>query len=468
MEAATRLPFSSLRRRRLEPERELEQLRPLGEAYLMRRFGHAIARADAEDAVAEVVIRLHRRIEDGRAPRNLRAAFFTSVRNAAIDQLRSRAAKPTVALNLVADAPADAPTPVESAEAREDSIRLQEALGRMRPNYREAILLRFGAGLTVPEIAERLQISLPAAKKLVLRSTAQIRKRLAAIEDTKFCPEMRELARRSLFEKEVAGLSSDAERRTLHAHFEHCGSCKSFLADLHRGLNELGGSALLLGAGGSELAPKVGIADHLGGWLGSAGDAAQALAGRARLAAMKASGAFQPGEAATAGALTGTTQKIAAVCGAATATTATCLATGFVGPGIGSSAIDRSAARSEPAPAAVVKDLGEEVPTPTVPTPGSAEPIPAPESDPPAPQQPQPAELPPPESAPEASPSQSTEEEFGFESDATSSAASAPAPAPTPAPAPAPAPAPTPAPPPSSTPAPSGGGGGGEAFGFDG
>src|SRR6478672_3296990 len=87
-----------LRGRTHSPERELQDLRPLGEAYLVRRFGNSLNRADAEDAVADVVIRLHKRIESGRAPDNLRAAFFTSVRNAAIDHLRSRNAKPTVAL----------------------------------------------------------------------------------------------------------------------------------------------------------------------------------------------------------------------------------------------------------------------------------------------------------------------------------------------------------------------------------
>ena len=55
-------------------------------------------------------------------------------------------------------------------------------MARMRPNYREAIVLRFGLGLSVPEIAAQVGISLPAAKKLVLRSTAQIRARMEAIE----------------------------------------------------------------------------------------------------------------------------------------------------------------------------------------------------------------------------------------------------------------------------------------------
>ena len=80
-------------------ERECERLRPLGEAYVLRRFGGQLNHADAEDAVAEVLIRLHQRAAQGETPENLRAAFFTSVRNAAIDQLRARGARPTVALD---------------------------------------------------------------------------------------------------------------------------------------------------------------------------------------------------------------------------------------------------------------------------------------------------------------------------------------------------------------------------------
>ena len=75
---------AQIRARRFE--RECERLRPLGEAYVLRRFGGSLNRADAEDAVSDVVIRLHRRMTEGRVPDNLRATFFTSVRNAAIDQ----------------------------------------------------------------------------------------------------------------------------------------------------------------------------------------------------------------------------------------------------------------------------------------------------------------------------------------------------------------------------------------------
>ena len=67
-----------------------------------------------------------------------------------------------------------------------------------------------GEVLSVPEIARHRGISLPAAKKLVLRATQQVRKRLEAIEGQEFCPEMRALARSSLFEKGASGLASEA------------------------------------------------------------------------------------------------------------------------------------------------------------------------------------------------------------------------------------------------------------------
>ncbi|MGB7589061.1 MAG: sigma-70 family RNA polymerase sigma factor [Solirubrobacterales bacterium] len=332
MEAAStvRLP-AQMRARRAE--RELNRLRPLGEAYVLRRFGGSLGRADAEDAVSEVVIRLHRRLAEGRAPENLRAAFFTSVRNAAIDQLRWRSSRPTVALDAAYDAPSDRGLPAELAEDREDAVRLQEALGRMRDNYREAIVLRFGLGLTVPEIARHLKISLPAAKKLVLRATKQVRLRLQAIEGAEFCPEMRELARQSLFEKHVNGLASEAEAEILRAHFSHCGSCRAFLASLHDDLYELGSTALLGVAVSSHL-HGIGLVDRAAQWVDGLGNGARAGVWKLRHAALKVSGIAPSGDGAASGALVGTGQKIVAVCTAGAAATATCVATGIVGPGI--------------------------------------------------------------------------------------------------------------------------------------
>jgi RNA polymerase sigma factor (sigma-70 family) len=426
MEAAAILRGLPAQRRAAAFERECERLRPLGEAFLMRRFGGSLNRADAEDAVAEVVIRLHSQMAAGHPPQNLRAAFFTSVRNAAIDVLRSRAAKPTVGLETVAEAPAPSPSPSERAESREDAVRLSEALARLRGNYREAIVLRFGLGLSVPEIAQHLGISLPAAKKLLLRATQQVRKRLEAIEAAQFCPEMRELARSSLFEKKASGLASEAEAEVLNAHFEHCGSCRSFLASLHDSLHELGGGALIVGVAADQLDGRVGIVGHLARWFGAGVHPVQAGAAKLRFAAFKASGALQPGDAGGAGALAGTGQKIAAVCTAGAATTVTCLAAGVVGPGIGSGAPLPSPARhSPPAKVKVIAEPVSQAPSvPTTTTPPESKPAPTSESGSSSPQASEPSSTP----APSEAPAQEGQAEFGIEHRPPPAPESAPAP----------------------------------------
>ena len=305
-------------------------------------------------------------------------------------------------------------------------MRLQEALGRMRGNYREAIVLRFGLGLTAPEIAEHLGISLPAAKKLLLRATRQARERLVAIEGQEFCPQMRELARRSLFEKEASGLASEDEERILHAHFEHCGSCRSFLASLRDSLHELGGGALLAGVAAGRLGGGAGALAHLARRLGEAAHGVQAGAAKLRFAAFKATGAFQPADAGSAGVLAGTGQKIAAICTAGVATTATCLATGIVGPGIGASAPPASAAHhSSPAKVkAVSEPASQPPPASSASSAPDPRPAPGPESGSGSPKASEPSSSPP----PSETPAQQGQAEFGIEHSAPPAAESAPAP----------------------------------------
>ena len=68
---STRL--GDLERRRVSRrfEADCQRLRPLGEAYVLRRFRGSLNRADAEDAVSDVLLRLHRLHTQGRPPRNL-------------------------------------------------------------------------------------------------------------------------------------------------------------------------------------------------------------------------------------------------------------------------------------------------------------------------------------------------------------------------------------------------------------
>lgn len=353
MEVASAPGGFSARLRLRAFEKECVRLRPMGEAYVRRRFSGQLGDADAEDAVSEVLLRLHRQVESGRAPANLQAAFFTGVRNASIDILRSRAARPTVGLEAVADAPGPAVSPFERAESAEDSVRLQEALGRMRGNYREAVVLRFGLGLTVPEIAEQMSISLPAAKKLVLRATEQARKRLESIDGHEFCPEMRDAARRAVFDRETVGVLGSEEAKVLHAHFRHCGPCRSFLARLHEDLHEIGGGIVVA----SGLGWHFGLFERARALVEGVGHAAGSVHDRTRMVFYRASEGMSSGEGAASGVFA-SGQKVAAVCTAGVAGAASCLASGVVGPGIGiggghhaSNPVPRPPAKVKKAPA---------------------------------------------------------------------------------------------------------------------
>jgi RNA polymerase sigma factor (sigma-70 family) len=332
MEAARSLTDLPARLRKHRFTAACEELRPLGIAYVLRQFGHSLDLADAEDVVAEVIIRFDRLDSAGRPPDRLRPAFFQSVRNAALDLLRYRGVRPTAPLEAAASHITEAPGPEEHAESHENVVRLREAMARMRPNYREAVVLRFGLGLSVPEISERLGVSLPAAKKLVLRSTEQIRKRMEAIDGRRFCLEMREIAERSVLDGELAGVLDDEEEAAaIKAHLEHCGPCRGYLAALRSDLHELGGAALLAGIA----AGKLGLPGRILAGVHGTAHSLHAGVGRLRLATYRASGALTPEGADSAGLLAGTGQKIAAVCTAGVAGAATCVATGIVGPGIG-------------------------------------------------------------------------------------------------------------------------------------
>jgi RNA polymerase sigma factor (sigma-70 family) len=419
MEAARNLIDLPERMRMRRFTASCEELRPLGVGYVLRQFGDSLDRADAEDAVAEVIIRFHRLATAGRPPDRLRPAFFSSVRNAALDLLRYRGVRPTAPLEAAATRATEGPGPEENAESRDELARLREAMARMRPNYRETIVLRFGLGLSVPQIAEHLQISLPAAKKRVLRSTAQIRNRMEAIDGRQFCPEMRELARRSVLDGEVAGVSDEAEGAAIRAHLEHCGSCRGFLASLRSDLHELGGRLL-------------------SGFHGAAKDV-HAGVDRLRLASYQASGPLAPEGGSSAGLLAGTGQKLAAVCTVGAASAATCLATGIVGPGLAVGPVPHVDPQPDP-PVAHVRKAPTPVHHPVI---TYAAPPPATEAAPPEPStgtaprprgqtsatakqpKPEPGPAHPTEKKPNT-PAQTEQSEFGFEEEEAAPAAPTP------------------------------------------
>jgi RNA polymerase sigma-70 factor (ECF subfamily) len=67
-------------------------------------------------------------------------------------------------------------SPSRQAAQREQAVRLAEALGKLPPDYREVLILRHLDGLTFPEVARRMNRTVPSVKNLWTRALALLRR----------------------------------------------------------------------------------------------------------------------------------------------------------------------------------------------------------------------------------------------------------------------------------------------------
>lgn len=142
---------------------EFEALIDAERPALMRRVARFLGGdlGAAEDICQEVLVRAWRRLPRDADPAAQRAWLHRAASNAAIDELRRRGRRATVALEEAGDRAA--------AQAHEpDAAR--EALSALSAHDRLLILLRFDAGLQHAEIAALLAISEEATRKRVARA----------------------------------------------------------------------------------------------------------------------------------------------------------------------------------------------------------------------------------------------------------------------------------------------------------
>jgi RNA polymerase sigma factor (sigma-70 family) len=146
---------------------DLEALIRAHHDQLTTRLTFALAgdRHAAEDVAQEAFTRAWRRLPDGLSPERQRAWLKRTSDNLAVDELRRRARRPTVAL----DDEAAIGRAVEEAGAP-DAAR--EALAGLPTHQRFVLLLHFDAGFTHGEIARLLDTTEEAVRKRVSRARA--------------------------------------------------------------------------------------------------------------------------------------------------------------------------------------------------------------------------------------------------------------------------------------------------------
>lgn len=137
---------------------------------------------DTQDLVQETLLGAFKNIQNFEARREgalqayLRHALMNSIRY----ELRrlGRRAPPTA---LDSQAPDDSPSPLDEAVGRQTAERYEQALARLRPEDREAIIARVEMGYSYEQLAEALEKPSPeaarkAARRALLRLAVEMKR----------------------------------------------------------------------------------------------------------------------------------------------------------------------------------------------------------------------------------------------------------------------------------------------------
>lgn len=147
--------------------------------------------ADAADVAQEVFLKVFRNIASFRGDSSLKTWIYRIAVNEARNQQRwfgrhrgkeiGLEAETADALGVGDWLPDPSPGPFEEVLDHEVQAMLEEALKRISPTYRTALVLREVEELPYEEIAEILEISLGTVKSRILRGRDALRRELAAM-----------------------------------------------------------------------------------------------------------------------------------------------------------------------------------------------------------------------------------------------------------------------------------------------
>ena len=148
------------------------------------RYGLRYCRSteDAEDAVQETLWAAARAIGSFRRAAAITTWLFTIVRNRCHRLLGRHDHADADLADLLPQLPDPRPSAEEEATTRQVQQILAAALARLDPNHREVLLLRDVQGLTAPEAAEQLGLSVQALKSRLHRARAQLRVEIGAVQ----------------------------------------------------------------------------------------------------------------------------------------------------------------------------------------------------------------------------------------------------------------------------------------------
>lgn len=147
--------------------------------------------ATAEDLTQEAFVKAYRSLRTYDASRKLSSWLFKIAHNTTIDHLR-RHVPDTVSLEAPQDeggrgglaavlSDASAEDPAAAAERRDMARSLERAISRLRPEYREAVVLFYLEGATYQEICDVTGLPLGTVKTNLHRARKELAAEMSAL-----------------------------------------------------------------------------------------------------------------------------------------------------------------------------------------------------------------------------------------------------------------------------------------------
>jgi RNA polymerase sigma-70 factor (ECF subfamily) len=237
-----------LARARAGDRQALEELLMRHQAQVYR-FGLKMCRRpeDAQDVLQDTLLAMARGVRSFRGASSLSTWLFTIARSFCIKKRRRSKFAPAVERSLDTDVETEAARladparrPDEALASRQVEAAVDRAIRALGPMYREVLLLRDVEGLTAPEVAEVLGVSVQTVKSRLHRARLSVRARVApllgvatesASASRKACPEVLALFSQHLEGEIGPDVCADMER-----HLEGCGQCRGACDSLKRTL----------------------------------------------------------------------------------------------------------------------------------------------------------------------------------------------------------------------------------------
>lgn len=152
--------------------------------YLYRLEGNS---EDALDLTQEVFYRAWRSIRTFRPGERVLPWLYQVARNTQIESHRrkqlQRFSLEQAREDVGFEVTSEKRSPVQAAESADAQDRVQRALLRLPPEYREAVVLRFMEDLSYDEIAQIQGVALGTAKSRVFRAKEQLADLLESVAD---------------------------------------------------------------------------------------------------------------------------------------------------------------------------------------------------------------------------------------------------------------------------------------------